>query len=555
MRRAWTATGALFALAGCAEQVPERPPPPYDVVIRGGTIYDGSGGAPYSGDVALKGDRIAYVGQRRAPRGAREIDARGLAVSPGFINMLSWSNSTLIVDGRGQSAVRQGVTLEVMGEGTSMGPLTAAEKAQLLSEQDQEKYDISWTTLGEYLEHLERRGVSPNVASFVGATTVRVHELGRDNVDPTPEQLRRMRTLVRQAMDEGAMGVGSSLVYVPAAYAGTEELVALASEADRCGGMYISHIRDEGSRLIQAIDELIDISRRSGARAEVYHLKATGQPNWPKMRAAIARIEAARADGLPITADMYLYTATATGLDTKIPLWIREGGHTAMMERLKQPRLRARAAADMRARRRGWSSMQPAGFRNPALRIYAGKRLPEIARMRGTSIEATVLELILEDDSRVGTIFHLMSEDNVRKGLVQPWMSFGSDAAAVSAEPPHTNTPTHPRAYGNFARLLGRYVREEKLLELPEAIRKLSALPAANLRIADRGQLKRGFYADIAIFDPTTIADRATFEDSHQYAVGMRHVLVNGTPVIKDGEHTGAKPGRVVRGPGWRRCK
>jgi N-acyl-D-amino-acid deacylase len=382
-----------------------------------------------------------------------------------------------------------------------------------------------------------------------------VHELGRDNVDPTPEQLRRMRTLVRQAMDEGAMGVGSSLVYVPAAYAGTEELVALASEADRCGGMYISHIRDEGSRLIQAIDELIDISRRSGARAEVYHLKATGQPNWPKMRAAIARIEAARADGLPITADMYLYTATATGLDTKIPLWIREGGHTAMMERLKQPRLRARAAADMRARRRGWSSMQPAGFRKTAQRIYAGKRLPEIARMRGTSIEATVLELILEDDSRVGTIFHLMSEDNVRKGLVQPWMSFGSDAAAVSAEPPHTNTPTHPRAYGNFARLLGRYVREEKLLELPEAIRKLSALPAANLRIADRGQLKRGFYADIAIFDPTTIADRATFEDSHQYAVGMRHVLVNGTPVIKDGEHTGAKPGRVVRGPGWRRCK
>ncbi len=555
MRLASIAAAALLALAGCTEQVPESPPPPFDIVIRDGTIYDGSGRAPYRGDVALKGDRIAYVGTRRAFRGGAEIDARGLAVAPGFINMLSWSNSTLIRDGRGQSAIRQGVTLEVMGEGTSMGPLTPAEKIELLSQQDHEKYEISWTTLGEYLEQLERRGVSPNIASFVGATTVRVHELGRNNVDPTPEQLGRMRALVRQAMDEGAMGVGSSLVYVPAAYAGTDELVALASEAGRCGGMYISHIRSESSRMIEAIDELIDISRRSGARAEVYHLKATGQSNWPKMRAAIARIERARAAGLQITADMYLYTASATGLDSKLPVWIREGGHAAMMERLKQPRLRARAAAEMRARRRGWSIMQVTGFKNPALDIYAGKRLPEIARMRGTSPETAALELILEDDSRVGTIFHLMSEDNVRRGLVQPWMSFGSDAAAVSAEPPYTDSPTHPRAYGNFARLLGRYVREEKLLGLPEAIRKLSALPAANLRIADRGQLKPGFFADIAIFNPKTIADRATFEDSHQYAVGMRHVLVNGVPVLRNGEHTGDKPGRVVRGPGWQRCK
>ncbi|CAA9538617.1 MAG: N-acyl-D-amino-acid deacylase [uncultured Sphingosinicella sp.] len=382
-----------------------------------------------------------------------------------------------------------------------------------------------------------------------------MHELGRNNVDPTPEQLGRMRALVRQAMDEGAMGVGSSLVYVPAAYAGTDELVALASEAGRCGGMYISHIRSESSRLIEAIDELIDISRRSGARAEVYHLKATGQSNWPKMRAAIARIERARAAGLQITADMYLYTASATGLDSKLPVWIREGGHAAMMERLKQPRLRARAAAEMRARRRGWSIMQVTGFKNPALDIFAGKRLSEIARMRGTSPETAALELILEDDSPVGTIFHLMSEDNVRQGVVQPWMSFGSDAAAVSAEPPYTDSPTHPRAYGNFARLLGRYVREEKLLSLAEAVRKLTSLPAANLRIADRGQLKSGFFADIAIFDPKTIADRATFEDSHQYAVGMRHVLVNGVPVLRNGEHTGDKPGRVVRGPGWQRCK
>jgi N-acyl-D-amino-acid deacylase len=552
MRPVIFAAFAALATGGCA--TPEPQTAAYDLLIRGGTIYDGSGGKPFRGDVGLKGDRIVYVGRSRGARGTREIDARGLAVAPGFINMLSWSNSSLITDGRAQSAIRQGVTLEVMGEGTSMGPLTPAGKAELKAGQDVEKYDIAWTTLGEYLEHLERRGVSPNVASFVGATTVRVHELGRNDVDPTPEQLQRMRALVRQAMDEGAMGVGSSLIYVPATYAETEELVALASEAGRCGGMYISHIRNEGSRLIEAIDELVEISRRSGARAEVYHLKAAGQSNWPKMRAAIARIEAARAEGLPITADMYLYTASGTGLDTTVPLWVREGGQDAMIARLKDPALRARAAAEMRGRG-DWASVQPTGFRNPALRIYAGKRLLEIARMRGTSPEDTAIDLIVEDNSRVGTIFHIMSEDNVRMGLVQPWVSFGADAAAVTAEPPNTDTPTHPRAYGNFARLLGRYVREEKLLKLPEAVRRLSALPAANLRIADRGQLKPGFFADVAVFDPKRIADRATFEDSHQYAVGMRHVLVNGVPVLQDGDHTGAKPGRVVRGPGWRRCK
>jgi len=350
------------------------------------------------------------------------------------------------------------------------------------------------------------------------------------------------------------MGVGSSLMYAPAHFAETEELVALVSEAGRCGGMYISHIRSEGMSLLTAIDELIEISRRSGARAEVYHLKAAGRSAWPLMDEAIARIEAARAAGLPITADMYLYTASGTGLDSTLPHWIREGGHKAMMERLARPELRARAVEEMKKGTRDWSTVQPNSFKNPALRPYAGKRMPEIAAMRGKGFEETAVELVFEDDSRVGTIFHSMSEDNVRRGLVKPWVSFGSDAGAFSIEPPFTDTPVHPRGYGNFAKLLGRYVRDEKLLTLQEAVRKLSALPAENLRIADRGRLKQGFFGDIAIFDPKSVADRATYEQPHQYAVGMRHVFVNGVAVLKDGEHTGAKPGRAVRGPGWRKC-
>jgi N-acyl-D-amino-acid deacylase len=385
---------------------------------------------------------------------------------------------------------------------------------------------------------------------------VRIHELGRNDVDPTPEQLARMRLLVREAMDQGAMGVGSSLIYIPAAYAETDELVALASEAGRCGGMYISHIRNEGARLLTAIDELIEISRRSGARAEVYHLKAAGRSNWPLMEQAIARIEEARAVGLPITADMYLYAASGTGLDSTLPGWIKEGGHKAMMERLAKPELRARAAAELKASSdRDWSTVQPIGFKNPALRTLAGKRLPDIAAARGKSVEETAVDLVFEDDSRVGTVFHSMDEDNIRKGLVRPWVSFGSDAAALAPEPPFNDNPVHPRAYGNFAKLLGRYVRDEKLLPLQEAVRKLTALPADNLRIADRGRLKPGHFADIAVFDPAKVADRATYEQPHVYPVGMRHVLVNGVPVLRDGEHTGAKPGRAVRGPGWKRCK
>ena len=544
---------ALLTLASCASA---RTAPAYDTVIRGGTIYDGSGGAPYAGDVALKGDRIAAVAPRIPGRGRTEIDARGLAVAPGFINMLSWAAEPLIRDGRAQSDIRQGVTLEVMGEGWSMGPFSPAQKAEALAEQTvTPRYPIGWTTLGEFLAFLERKGVSVNIASMVGASTIRVHELGRNDVDPSPEQLARMRALVRQAMDEGAMGVGSSLIYVPAVYAETDELVALASEAGRCGGMYISHMRSEGGRLLEAIDELVEIARRSGARAEIYHLKAAGRSNWPLMDEALARIEAARAAGVPVTADMYLYAASGTGLDSTLPFWVREGGTRAMLERLKDPAVRARVVAEMQGGSRDWTTVQPVGFANPALRLYAGRRMPEIAALRGKSVAETAVDLIVEDASSVGTVFHSISEENVRKVVARPWVSFGSDAAAFATEPPFTDKEVHPRAYGNFARLLGRYVRDEKALSLPEAVRRLTSLPADNLRIADRGRLRRGFHADLALFDPAKIADRATYEKPHQYAVGMRHVFVNGVQVLRDGEHTGAKPGRFVKGPGWRKCR
>jgi N-acyl-D-amino-acid deacylase len=527
-------------------------------VIRGGTIYDGNGGAPYVGDVALRGDRIIYVGRRASPRGTTEIDARGLAVAPGFINMLSWANESLIIDGRGQSDIRQGVTLEVLGEGRSMGPLNPQMKAAAAELQSDLRYGIEWTTLGEYLEMLARRGVSPNVASFVGATTVRTHVLGETDVDPNPEQLLRMRALVREAMNEGAVGVSSALMYVPATFAETDELVALASEAGRCGGMYASHVRDEGAGLLRSIDELIEIQRRSGARAEIYHLKAAGLPNWQLMSAAVARLAEARAAGLPISADMYLYTASGTGLSSVLPRWVQEGGHAAMMSRLRDPEMRARAVAELRAAagRRGadWSTVEPLVFRNPSLRRYAGQRVTAIAAERGTSPEQAVVDLVFEDDSRIGTLFHSTSEENIRLGLRQPWVSLASDAPATSTEPPFTNTPAHPRGYGNFARLLGRYVRDEGLLSLQEAIRRMTSLPASNLRITDRGTLRPGYFADMAIFDPRTITDLATYQEPHQYAVGMRHVFVNGVQVLRDGEHTGATPGRVVRGPGWRRC-
>ncbi|MEA3047387.1 MAG: N-acyl-D-amino-acid deacylase [Sphingomonadales bacterium] len=547
---AWLLTGGV-ALA-----------PVYDVVIRGGTIYDGRGGPPFAGDVAIAGDRIVAVGRVRGG-GRREIDARGLAVAPGFINMLSWANESLIQDGRSQSDIRQGVTLEVMGEGWSMGPLNPEMKRLAVQRQGDIRYPIAWTTLGEYLEHLERRGVAPNVASFVGAATVRIHELGEGDVDPDPAQLARMRTLVRQAMNEGAMGVGSSLIYAPASFAETDELVALVSEAGRCGGMYISHMRSEGDRVLQSVDELIEIARRARAPAEIYHLKLGGRDNWGRYGAVIARIEAARAQGLRITADMYTYTAGATGLDAAMPRWVQADGREAWIERLRDPAIRARVAAEMRRPGEGWENLfygaGPAGmmftdFRNPALRRYAGRTLAEVARERGTSPEETAMDLVVEDGSRVGTIYFLMSEDNVRRQVQLPWMSFGSDAASVATEGLFLNEHPHPRTYGNFARLLGHYVRDERLVALQEAVRRLTSLPAANLGIARRGALRPGYFADLAIFDPATIDDRATFEAPHAYAVGMRHVFVNGTQVLAGGEPTGATPGRFVRGPGWRRC-
>ena len=539
------------------------PAPTYDVVIRGGTVYDGGGGAPFTGDVAIEGDRIAAVGPGVEGRGEREIDARGLAVAPGFINMLSWATESLIQDGRSQSDIRQGVTLEVMGEGWSMGPYSEAMKRLEESRQGDIRYPISWTTLGEYFAFLERRGISTNVASFVGAATVRVHELGEGDVDPDPAQLARMRALVRQAMNEGAMGVGSSLIYAPGNFAETDELVALVTEAGRCGGSYISHMRSEGDRIVESVDELIEIARRSNAPAEIYHLKFAGRDNWGRYDEVIRRIEAARAQGLRITADMYLYPAGATGLDAAMPLWVQAGGQEQWIARLRDPAIRARVAAEMRRPGQGWENlyygagadgMLLAEFRNPALRPYVGKTLAEVARLRGKSPEETAMDLVVEDNSRVGTIYFLMNEDNIRRQVALPWMSFGSDAGSLATEGVFLNSNPHPRAYGNFARLLGRYVRDERLVPLQEAVRRLTSLPAANLGIGDRGALTRGHFADIAVFDPATIADRATFEAPHAYAVGMRHVFVNGVQVLADGEHSGATPGRAVRGRGWNRC-
>ncbi len=537
--------------------------PAYDLIIRGGTLYDGSGQPPVVGDVAIKDDRIVAVG-KVAGTAKSEVQAKGMAVAPGFINMLSWATESLIVDPKSQSDVRQGVTLEVMGEGWSMGPLSPTMKAQETERQGDLKFPIEWTSLGDYLSYLEKRGVSTNVASFVGAATVRVHELGEGDVDPTPAQLNRMRALVRQAMNEGAMGVGSSLIYAPGSYAETDELVALTSEAAKCGGMYISHMRSEGDRLEEAVDELIAISRRSGAPAEIYHLKMAGRSNWGKLDAVVKKIEAARAAGQRITTDMYTYTAGATGLDAAMPTWVQAGGLESWIERLKDPAIRARVAAEMKKPGSDWENlyfgagadkMILSGFKNEALKPLTGKTLAEVAVMRGKSSEETAMDLVVEDGSRVGTVYFLMSEDNVRKQVQLPWMSFGSDASSQAPEGVFLKSGTHPRTYGNFARLLGRYVRDEHLISLEQAVYRLTTLPASNLGIKDRGALKPGYYADVVVFDPATIADLSTFEKPHQYSIGMRDVFVNGVAVLRSGEHSGATPGRAVRGAGWNRCE
>jgi N-acyl-D-amino-acid deacylase len=534
----------------------------FDLIIRNGTIYDGSGKAPVVGDVAINRDSIAAVGKLNNARGKTEIEAKGLAVAPGFINMLSWATESLIQDGRSQSDIRQGVTLEIMGEGESMGPLNKAMKKEMFERQGDVHYPVRWTTLGQYLEYLVKRGVSCNVASFVGATTVRIHEIGYTDRPPTPKELERMKRLVRQAMEEGALGVGSSLIYAPAFYAKTDELIALAKVASEHGGMYISHIRSEGTRLLEAADELITIAREAKIPAELYHLKAAGQPNWNKLAALIQKIEAARAGGLRITADMYTYTAGQTGLDAAMPPWVQEGGYKAWADRLKDPAIRERVRREMDTPTDKWENFFVAagspdkillvGFKNDKLKPLTGKTLADVAAMRGKSPEETAMDLVIEDGSRVSTVYFLMSEENVRKEIALPWVSFGSDAESPAPERVSLKSNPHPRAYGNFARLLGKYVRDEKIIPLEEAIRRLTSFPAENLKLDRRGALKPGYFADVVVFDPAGIQDHATYERPHQYSTGVRHVFVNGVQVLKEGEHTGAKPGRAVRGPGWK---
>ena len=549
MRRIQWATAAAAALmAGCAGGTGPGGGGAYDLLITDAVVYDGSGAPPYRGEVAVRGDRIAYVGPKAPGRATEAVDVDGQAVSPGFINMLSHSRETLLHDGRAMSAVLQGVTLEVNSE-TSYAPLNEEMRAAAVRRQTEFKFDLPWSTLGGYLEHVEKSGISVNLAAFQGAGALRNYVLGSNDVDPTPEQLAEMRRLMRQAMEEGALGVTSSLIYVPETYAETPELAALATEAGRCGGIYIAHIRSEGEQLLEALDETVAIARQSGAPAHVHHLKQSLPANWSKLDPAIARFESARAEGVRLTADMYTYAASGTGATVMLPTWAQEGGIEATIARLKDPAVRARIRAEMAPR--DPKTVLFANFANPKLRTLAGKRLDEVARLRGTSPQDAVLDLIVEDNSRVGTIYFSMSEDNVRRQTALPWMTFGSDAGAAPAEGVYLQDNPHPRRYGNFARLLGKYVREEKTMPLEEAVRKLTALPAAILSIEDRGALKPGAYADLVVFDPATIRDNATFEKPHQYATGVSHVWVNGVQVVKNGAHTGAEPGRAVRGRAW----
>jgi N-acyl-D-amino-acid deacylase len=556
MRRAITLVIALLTSAGAAAA--DR----YDVLVRNGTVYDGTGGPGRKADVGLRGDRIAAVGDLSGAKAGRLIDAHGMAVAAGFINMLSWAADSLIADGRSQSDIRQGVTLEIFGEGWSMGPLNDAMKKDAKTQQADIRYDIDWTTLGEYLDRLVARGVSPNVASFVGATTLRIHELGYADREPTADELGRMRELVRQAMREGALGIGASLIYAPAFYAKTPELLALTKTAAEFGGGYVAHMRSEANRLLEATDELISIARDADVHAEVYHLKAAGQANWPKMAEAIARIDAARAAGLSVSANMYTYVAGATGLDAAMPPWVQEGGLDAWVKRLEDPAIRARVIGEMRQPTDAWENLwlmagspervKFIGFKTERLKPLTGLTLAQVMKQRGTSAEDTMIDLVIGDHTRIETAYFLMSEDNVKLGIRQPWVAFGSDAESSAPEGVFLKSSSHPRAYGNFARLLGHYVREEKVITLSEAVRRLTRLPAENWKLKDRGCMDPGCYADLVIFDPAKIEDHATFDKPQQFATGVRDVFVNGVQVLKAGQHTGAKPGRVVRGPGWK---
>ncbi len=544
----------FFLSCGCSQSIS------YDLIIRNASIYDGSGSVPVNGDLAVNADTIAAIGALPNATGKLEIDAQGMALSPGFINMLSWATVSLIADGRGQSDLRQGVTLEVMGEGSSMGPLNETMKQAMIDNQGDIKFEIPWTSLAEYLQHLEDKGVSINVASFFGATTARVHEISYEDRAPTREEMDRMKVLARQAMEEGALGIGSALIYAPAFYATTEELIELSKVAAEYDGMFITHMRSEGNKLLEGIDETIRIAKEAGIRAEIYHLKAAGQKNWGKLDAVMAKLDSARKQGIDIATNMYNYVAGATGLDAAMPPWVQEGGYTEWSRRLQDPAIRKKVAQEMKVDALDWENLYAAagsaenlilvGFKNEALREYTGKSLAEVARIRNTSPEEAAIDLVIEDGSRVGTVYFLMSEDNVKRQIQMPNMTFGSDAGALAAEGVFLNSNSHPRAYGNFARLLGKYVRDEKVIPLEEAIRKLTSLSAEKLRIKKRGSLQVGYYADLIIFDPDEIQDHATFENPHQYATGVKHVFVNGGHVLKDGVPTGMMSGRVVYGPG-----
>ena len=531
----------------CCEQQKSRE---FDLIIRNGVIYDGSGEAPYKGDLAISGDTIVTMGDLSTDIGISEFDAKGLSIAPGFINMLSWANETLIADGRSQSDLRQGVTLEVMGEGSSMGPWSPSMIEEEITSQGIIKYPIAWSTLSGYMAYLERKGIATNIASFVGNGTLRRYVIGYDNRQATSDEIVQMQSLLAQEMQEGAMGISSSLLYEPSRYADTEELVALSQVAARYNGMYISHIRDEGPYLIEAIDELIEISRRAKISAEVYHLKASGSEYWSKLDTAFAHIEAARAQGLPITSDIYTYPASSTGLHVQLPEWVREGGVARAIERLKDPSLRSQVLNDIEFEH-GPDKILFVGFKNPDLRIYLGKRLDEVAQILNKSAEEAMIDLIVEDDSRIQVVYFSMSEENIAKKMAKPLISFCSYAGSFTNQGLFLTQSTHPRAYGSFIRVIGKYVRDEKTLTLEEAIRRLSSLPAENLKIKRRGALKPGYFADIVIFNPEKVSDMATFEKPHQYATGVAHVWVNGVQVILNGTHTGATPGRFIKGPGW----
>lgn len=537
--------------------------PAYDTIIRNAMIYDGNGGEPYKADIAINGDTIAFIGDLKNATAKNEMDAKGMAVAPGFINMLSWAVESLIQDGRSQSDIRQGVTLEVMGEGESMGPLNAKMKDQAQNGQGDIKYKVEWNTLGEYLNYLEKKGISCNVASFVGATTLREYVVGEDDRAPTTAELDSMKMLVDDAMEEGAMGVGSSLIYPPAFFAKTDELVALCKEASKYGGMYISHMRSEGNNLNEAVEELITIAKEADLPAEIYHLKAAGKDNWGKMDSVIKRVEKARADGLKITADMYTYLAGATGLTACFPPSLQDGGFGKLWQRLQDPAIRAKMKKAMNTNATDWENLYYGcgspekvlllAFKQDSLKKFTGKTLAEVAMIRGTSPEETAMDLIVQDSTRIGVAYFLMNEDNVKKQVALPWISFGSDEGSYTSEGVFLQSNPHPRAYGNFIKVLGTYVRDQKLLSLQQAIYKLSKLPATNLKLQKRGEIKVGNYADIVIFDPERVKDNATYDKPHQYATGITDVFVNGIQVLKNGEHTGATPGRFIKGPGYKK--